>query len=96
MKNYNRRRFMRDAGMSGMALGLSGLIQPAKASQHLPDSGRIGIIGLDTSHSIAFTKALNTGNTPDKYKGFRIVAAYPAAAPTSNPPPKEFRGILMK
>lgn len=74
MKLYDRRRFMRDAGMSGMALGLSSWIQP---NPKLAEAGRIGIIGLDTSHSIAFTKALNTGNSPDKYKGFRIVAAYP-------------------
>ena len=77
MKNYNRRRFMRNAGMSGMALGLSGLIQPALANYTILDAGRIGIIGLDTSHSIAFTKALNTGNPPEKYKAFRVVAAYP-------------------
>ena len=74
MKIYDRRRFLRDTGMSGMALGLSSWIQ---SNPKLVDAGRIGIIGLDTSHSIAFTKALNTGNPPDKYRGFRIVAAYP-------------------
>ena len=74
MKIYDRRRFLRDTGMSGMALGLSSWIQ---SNPKLVDAGRIGIIGLDTSHSIAFTKALNSGNPPDKYRGFRIVAAYP-------------------
>ena len=68
---------MRNAGMSGLALGLSGLMQTVPASGKALDGGRIGIIGLDTSHSIAFTKALNAVNPPEKYNGFRVVAAYP-------------------
>jgi hypothetical protein len=94
MKNYNRRRFMRDAGMSGMALGLSGLLQPALANDITLDAGRIGIIGLDTSHSIAFTKALNTGNPPDKYKGFRIVAAYPKGSTDIESSTKRIPGYI--
>ena len=38
---------------------------------------RIGIIGLDTSHVIAFTKALNGPNPDPEYSGFKVVAAYP-------------------
>lgn len=38
---------------------------------------RIGIIGLDTSHSIAFTKALNDPSAGSEFAGFRVVAAYP-------------------
>jgi hypothetical protein len=42
---------------------------------------RVGIIGLDTSHAIAFTTTLNNGpkKTEDaaKVAGFRVVAAYP-------------------
>jgi predicted dehydrogenase len=38
---------------------------------------RIGIIGLDTSHAIAFTASLNGPSAGDKYKGYKIVAAYP-------------------
>ena len=37
---------------------------------------RCGIIGLDTSHVIAFTTTLNTKNLPE-FAGVRIVAAYP-------------------
>jgi len=42
------------------------------------ESGRrVGIIGLDTSHSTAFTEALN-GTMPDPaFEGYKIVAAYP-------------------
>lgn len=38
---------------------------------------RIGIIGLDTSHSVAFTKALNDPSAGVEFAGFRVVAAYP-------------------
>ena len=37
----------------------------------------IGIIGLDTSHVIAFTQLLNSDSPPAEVKGCRIVAAYP-------------------
>ncbi|WP_460910335.1 Gfo/Idh/MocA family protein [Spirosoma areae] len=38
---------------------------------------RVGIIGLDTSHSVAFTKALNAPDAGSAYAGYRVVAAYP-------------------
>jgi predicted dehydrogenase len=38
---------------------------------------RIGIIGLDTSHSVAFTKSLNAAQLNPQFSGFRITAAYP-------------------
>jgi hypothetical protein len=37
---------------------------------------RIGLIGLDTSHVIAFTKALNDPNDPAHVPGGRVVAAF--------------------
>jgi WD40 repeat protein len=38
---------------------------------------RVGIIGLDTSHAIAFTKQLNAEEPDEAVAGCRIVAAYP-------------------
>lgn len=38
---------------------------------------RVGIIGLDTSHSPAFIKMLNGEDKKPEYKDFRVVAAYP-------------------
>ncbi|MDO9634157.1 MAG: Gfo/Idh/MocA family oxidoreductase, partial [Paludibacter sp.] len=38
---------------------------------------RIGIIGLDTSHSPAFVKSINAENPKPAYVGFQVVAAYP-------------------
>jgi hypothetical protein len=43
---------------------------------------KVGIIGLDTSHAIAFTKELNGDNKKEQYKDFRIVAAYPYGSKT--------------
>ncbi|HOD51251.1 MAG TPA: Gfo/Idh/MocA family oxidoreductase [Candidatus Hydrogenedentes bacterium] len=37
---------------------------------------RIGMIGLDTSHVIAFTKTFNDPNAPDHVPGFKVVAAF--------------------
>jgi predicted dehydrogenase len=37
---------------------------------------RLGIIGTDTSHAIAFTKILNDPKNPDYIPGARVVAAY--------------------
>lgn len=37
---------------------------------------KVGIIGTDTSHVIAFTKILNNPQNPDHIPGARIVAAY--------------------
>ncbi|MCC6857911.1 MAG: Gfo/Idh/MocA family oxidoreductase [Bryobacterales bacterium] len=37
---------------------------------------RLGIVGTDTSHAIAFTRILNDPSSPDHVPGARIVAAY--------------------
>lgn len=42
---------------------------------------RVGIIGLDTSHVIAFTGVLNKENNPGDLAGVRVVAAYPGGSP---------------
>lgn len=43
---------------------------------------KIGIIGLDTSHSIAFTKYINGNDKKAEFADFRIVAAYPYGSKT--------------
>jgi len=42
---------------------------------------RIGIIGLDTSHVIAFTKSLNDPSGPDFIPGGRVIAAFKGGSP---------------
>lgn len=57
-------------------MGLAGNLASAYGSE---SSGkkRVGIIGLDTSHSIAFTKALNRTDPGPEFRGYTITAAYP-------------------
>ena len=50
--------------------------QPAK-----PKELRAGIIGLDTSHAVAFTAMLNKPDAKDHVPGCRVVAAYPKGSP---------------
>jgi len=75
-KEFNRRDFVKTATVGGIGLGLTAGSASlfGRVSQA---SGRIGIIGLDTSHSTAFTKALNAPDAKPEFAGFRIVAAYP-------------------
>ena len=47
------------------------------------DVMKIGIIGLDTSHSTAFTELLNGDDMSDPYvRDFEVVAAYPYGSKT--------------
>lgn len=72
MKNFNRRNFVKTSAFAGIGLASGSLF----GKSNLAGGGKIGIIGLDTSHSVAFTKAIN-GGTKQEYAGFRITAAYP-------------------
>ncbi|WP_026309716.1 Gfo/Idh/MocA family protein [Niabella aurantiaca] len=75
-QTMDRKQFLRLSALAGIGLGIPG---HATAMQHQPllDGKRIGIIGLDTSHAVAFVKSLN-GNDPDPaFKGYRVAAAYP-------------------
>ena len=75
-KEFNRRDFVKTAAIGGIGLGMTAG-NGALFGMGSQSSGRIGIIGLDTSHSIAFTKALNAPDAKPEFAGFRIVAAYP-------------------
>jgi len=78
-KNQPRRQFIKQTLYAGIGAGiLSQLPFQAFAGSAKAEAGkRIGIIGLDTSHSIAFTNLLNSPEAGDKLKGYKVVAAYP-------------------
>ena len=46
-----------------------------------PKSLRVGIIGLDTSHVVAFTGILNAPKPKPEFAGVRVVAAFPGGSP---------------
>ncbi len=77
-KSYNRRKFIRTAAIASIGMGIgSHFYCNPKNKTKVAAGGRIGIIGLDTSHSIAFTKIFNETRTTDELGGYRVVAAYP-------------------
>jgi predicted dehydrogenase len=53
----------------------------AAAGDNQPKVIRVGIIGLDTSHVIAFTRLLNDPKAKGHLAGVRVVAAYPGGSP---------------
>ncbi|MDQ3290750.1 MAG: Gfo/Idh/MocA family oxidoreductase [Bacteroidota bacterium] len=77
-ENYNRRKFIKSATVAGISLGFSLKSSPGWSLDNpVPKGKRVGIIGLDTSHSTAFTKALNSPDAKPEFEGYQVVAAYP-------------------
>ena len=62
-------------------MGLGTAVYPSVGGRVHGDDVRIGIIGLDTSHSIAFTRIINNPGD-DEMSGYRVVAAYPYGSKT--------------
>jgi predicted dehydrogenase len=58
---------------------VAAIAAPAVAAD--PPQLKVGIIGLDTSHVIAFTKELNSATAKPDVAGCRVVAAYPKGSP---------------
>jgi len=77
MEAFNRRRFIERAALAGAGFGMALNTTRAFGNSAIQTGRKIGIIGLDTSHSVAFTKALNSPEALDTFNGFKIVAAYP-------------------
>ncbi|WP_146431278.1 Gfo/Idh/MocA family protein [Blastopirellula retiformator] len=48
---------------------------------HAEETIRIGLIGLDSSHAIAFSKAINAEKPSPDLAGAKIVAAFPGGSP---------------
>lgn len=76
MKKYTRKNFIRYTALAGLGLGFTKYSYP-QYSTGKASKKRIGIIGLDGSHAVAFTKVINSADASPEYKGYRVVAAYP-------------------
>lgn len=68
----DRRSFIRHSALAGVALGFG--INSTRANP--ADEIKVGIIGLDTSHSPAFTKIINDPKNP-LMQGIKVRFAYP-------------------
>src|SRR5690606_28981383 len=69
----NRRGFIRSVAVVGTSLGLSGYVAAPKAGSRA--TKRIGIVGLDTSHSQVFTRMINELEQEGSSK-YRVTVAY--------------------
>lgn len=77
INDMSRRGFIKTTAMASLGIGVLGTNPSFLDSQAKTLKGkRVGIIGLDTSHSIAFTKSLNAANADPRFKNYRVVAAY--------------------
>ena len=76
---YSRRKFIRTAAVVGMGTGITNNFRIVQLYKEgiIEKGSRIGIIGLDTSHSVAFTKIFNDPAAGADLAGFKVVAAYP-------------------
>jgi hypothetical protein len=81
----NRRQFLKTTALAGFGIGVVAPVTSKELSQYATSNstvipnpiGRVGMIGLDTSHCEAFTKVLNQPNPGPEFAGFPVVAAYP-------------------
>ena len=77
-KSVNRREFVKMTAITGVGLSLLPLMGASMGkvinTTVSNSQKRIGIIGLDTSHSEVFTRMINTGEFSN---GYKVVAAYP-------------------
>lgn len=73
----DRRNFIKASAIAGLGIVAAPLVMAETAFSGVPRGLRVGIIGLDTSHSIAFTKVLNADDAGDSFGGYKVVAAYP-------------------
>lgn len=76
MKKFDdRRAFLKKTALASISFAM-----PRGAfitENKLAEGRRVGLIGLDTSHSVVFTKVLNDPAVADGYSGYKVVAAYP-------------------
>jgi hypothetical protein len=69
--------------VASLTLAVLMLVVPVAATAQEPKDRplRAGLIGLDTSHVIAFTKAFHSPDPKPELSGVRVVAAFPGGSP---------------
>lgn len=79
MREFLKRRdFIKTAtAVTGLGLGIAGRCVAVFGKESQRKELKAGIIGLDTSHSVAFTKTLNDAEKQSDLAGVNVVAAYP-------------------
>ncbi|HZH74018.1 MAG TPA: Gfo/Idh/MocA family oxidoreductase [Mariniphaga sp.] len=73
----DRRNFIKTSIITGIGVSAGTYAMGSSLQSSVAAGKKVGIIGLDTSHSIAFTKTLNSADAGNSYNGYKVVAAYP-------------------
>ncbi|MDR1582409.1 MAG: Gfo/Idh/MocA family oxidoreductase [Prevotellaceae bacterium] len=75
----NRRDFIKKATAATVGLGLMyrNNLMAAETVFRVTQGKRIGMLGLDTGHCMAFTQLFNAPDAGDKYRGYKVTAACP-------------------
>src|SRR5688500_949766 len=76
-----RRALVQAAGAGLLGLTATRALAAEPGDSAPPKPTRLGIIGLDTSHVIAFTQLLNDPDAEGELAGARVVAAFPGGNP---------------
>jgi predicted dehydrogenase len=75
--SVDRRDFICNSGVAALGMAILPAIPRLAWGSAASAGKRIGIIGLDTSHSTEFTKSFNDPAAPPSLGGYKVVAAYP-------------------
>lgn len=70
----DRRIFIKTTATAGIGSDFTGSIFSAETKSIIKEGGRIGMIELDTSVVVAFTKSLKGAVEKLEYAGFKVVA----------------------
>ncbi len=75
----DRRNFIKSGTLAGLGLTFGNSVVAQNIFTNVVDGRKVGIIGLDTSHCIAFTKALNAQDAGSEFADYKITAAFPTS-----------------
>ena len=76
----SRRDFIRLISIPGLTLAIAPAAFSFREKSFVPIGKRVGIIGLDTSHVIEFTKILNNKDATE-FHGYKVTCAFPLGSP---------------
>ncbi|MEX2573496.1 MAG: Gfo/Idh/MocA family oxidoreductase [Balneolaceae bacterium] len=81
MTHLDRKKFLQSVTLAGAGMSLTGSRFLGDRKQQ-DQPVRIGVIGLDISHSTAFTRSIKNPEGRPELSGFDVVAAYPYGSRT--------------
>lgn len=86
MNRFLRSRYAQSILHASIALVIAGILPKYAhaADSEKPNVLRAGMIGLDTSHVIAFTRLFNDPEATDELAGIQVVAGYPGGTDISS------------